>query len=57
MAKLVSDSGVLAVAHDGVDYRPNRKGVFEVPDHAVKSLRAHGLVSPSRDVAQTEGEG
>lgn len=57
MAKLVSDSGVLAVAHDGVEYRPDRKGVFEVPDQAAESLRAHGLIPSSRAAVAPEQEG
>jgi hypothetical protein len=43
MAKLTGGPGLRAIHHDGRLYRPDRKGVWTVPDAAVEALRPHGL--------------
>lgn len=54
MAKLVHPDGVSVVHHDGREYRPDRRGVFTVPDHIVPALRPHGLKTLTEiDAAET----
>jgi hypothetical protein len=43
MARIVSTTGVTSVVHDGKEYRPNRQGVFTVPNQVAEALRAHGF--------------
>jgi hypothetical protein len=43
MARIVSAAGATSVVHDGKEYRPNRQGVFSVPNQVAEELRAHGF--------------
>jgi hypothetical protein len=43
MVRIISTDGVAVVVHDGKEYRPDRKGVFEVPDAIVAALLPHGF--------------
>ena len=43
MARIVSAAGVTSVVHDGKEYRPNRQGVFTVPNQVAEALRVHGF--------------
>lgn len=44
MARIISTTGASSVVHDGKEYRPNRQGVFSVPNEVAEELRAHGFV-------------
>ena len=43
MVRILSTDGVAVVVHDGKEYRPDRKGVFEVPEAIVAALLPHGF--------------
>lgn len=45
MARIISTTGASSVVHDGKEYRPNRQGVFSVPNEVAEHLLAHGFVS------------
>ncbi len=42
---------VSVVHHENRDYKPNRKGVFEIEDGHVAALRSHGLVTEEEAAA------
>jgi hypothetical protein len=52
MARIISTTGASSVVHDGKEYRPNRQGVFSVPNEVAEDLRAHGFVPAGKSQAK-----
>ncbi|GEM_PF-4816814 len=44
MKLMKSLSGHTSVSHEGKEYKPNKKGLFEIEDGHVVALKAHGLL-------------
>lgn len=45
MAHIVHKDGATTIHHDGKLYKPDKKGVFEVPDEIVAVLRPHNFIT------------
>ncbi len=43
LAKLQTPNGCVQFSHDGVEYRPNKKGIIELPIEAVPDAVSHGF--------------
>jgi hypothetical protein len=43
MKTMVTGKDISVLHHEGKQYRPSKKGEFEIEDHHVAAVRAHGL--------------
>lgn len=54
--KMKCPEGMTSVSFDGETFKPNKKGIVNVPHTALEALSAHGLVAVP-DVKPAEGAG
>ena len=56
MATVYSKDGAKSFSHNGISYKANEHGHFDVPDEALIDISAHG-VAPVSEQAHAAGEG
>ncbi len=52
MARIVHKTGATTIHHDGKNYKPEKGGVFDVPDHVAAAMRPHGFLTEEEAEAQ-----